>query len=242
MKYDKKELCVKKLDRISVKTFNVHQDYYIKKLEKDYQVNIETGAYGKKYYILEPKQSNTIFLTDASQNIKCLKSKALKNIEAVLKAVLIDDVLPVIDEIVTATGISKSTVRRTVRQMYDEKILLEPETEIIRFENKYTGEIHESCRKKWSYIYYDNLTNGKRDIVDFPNIHKAWGEAFGEKIQELQHMHKSNYNHKLALKTASIHAWNEINITFNLEKGKRAERWNVSSEYKNLINRKYSCN
>ncbi|WP_144491952.1 MULTISPECIES: transcriptional regulator [Bacillus cereus group] len=239
IKYDVKQLCSEIL-KITVQRFRNEKEHYINILKQDYYVTIEIGARNKEFYILEPKENGITVLKDATPKTNELKRNDLKNIELVLKAVLIDNVLPMPEEIAKNIGKSKSTVKRLITKMYDNDILLEPDEETVQMVNKYTGEIFEHIRKKYSYIYYDNLSNGERIVVDLPTIHNAYGEFYAEKMQELMHKHKHHYNHKVANNVAYFYVWEQISKSFDLHKGRRTEKWIVSNEYRKLIIEKYS--
>ena len=238
IKCDVKQLCSEVLE-ISVATFRAHRESYMKKLKSMYNVEIEIGARGKEFFILIPIEDEVIILKDVASDTK-LKKKTLKNIELILKAVLIDKVLPMPDEIAKSTGISKSTVTRCIKKMWDNNILYDPPEEIIETVNKFTGEIHEYTRKKYSFIYYD-IRGEERIILEYPNIHNVYGEYFSEKMNELMYLHKFNFDYDVARNTASIHTWKKVNDTFELNKGNRTAKWLVSSEYRKLINDKYNC-
>ncbi|PEP03814.1 transcriptional regulator [Bacillus toyonensis] len=239
IKYDVKQLCSEIL-KITVQRFRNKKEHYINILKQDYYVTIETGARNKEFFILELKENGITVLKDVTPKTNELKRNDLKNIELILKAVLIDNVLPMPEEIAKNIGKSKSTVRRLIAKMYDNDILLEPDEEIVQMVNKYTGEIFEYVRKKYSYIYYDNLSNGERIVVDLPTIHNAYGEFYNEKMQELMHKHKHWYNHKTAQSVSNIYVWEQMNETFDLRSARRTEKWIVSNEYRKLIIEKYS--
>ncbi len=239
LKYDVEELCEKIL-KVGVPTFNRHKDKYMEKLKGEYHVEIEIGAYGKKYYILEPKESVAILRDVIAENSK-LTNKNLKNIELILKAVLIDKVLPIPEEIAKNIELSESTIKRTIAKMRDNHILLEPNIEIVQTVNKYTGEIFEYERKKHSYIYYDISSAGDRTIINLSTIHNAFGEFFSEKINELMHQHKHRFNYEIAKNVANTYTWKQMNLTFDMRNGNRTKRWIVSSEYQKMINEKYGC-
>ena len=237
IKYDVKQLCAEVLE-ISVPTFRAHRESYMEKLKSMYHVEIEIGARGKEFFILEPIEDEVIILKDVASDTK-LKKKTLKNIELILKAVLIDKVLPRPDEIVKSTKLSKSTVSRCIVIMRENNILYDPPEEIIETVNKFTGEIYEYTRKKYSFIYYD-IRGDERVVLEYPNIHNVYGEYFSEKMAELMYQHKFNFNYEIARITASAHTWKKINETFELEKGNRVAKWLVSSEYRKLIKEKHN--
>ncbi|AJH62315.1 Prophage LambdaBa03, transcriptional regulator domain protein [Bacillus cereus 95/8201] len=237
-RYDAKQIA--EMLKISLQRFRNKKEHYINILKQDYYVNIETGARNKEFFILEPKENRIAVLKDVTPKTNELKRNDLKNIELILKAVLIDNVLPMPEEISKSIGKSEATVKRHIKKMYANDILLEPDEEIVQFVNKYTGEIFEYVRKKYSYIYYDNLSNGERIVVDLPSIHGAYGEFYAEKMQELMHKHKHHYNHKVANNVAYFYTWEQINKSFDLRKSRRTEKWIISNEYRKLIIEKYS--
>lgn len=237
-KYDVKQLCAEEL-KVSVQTFRNNKQKYMDILEQDYHVTIEIGARNKEFYILEPKEKEMVILKDVVPNTTKLKRNDLKNIEAILKAVLIDNVLPIVPEIVEHTGMTESTVKRCMKKMRDNNILLEPETRPDCFINQYTGEIIDYEVKQHSFIYYDKLPSGKRVVLDYLEIHEIYSELYSKKMDKLYHEHKSNYNRKIALNVARVHAQKEVNSIFNLHNGNKTPRWIVDNEYRKLVEEKY---
>jgi hypothetical protein len=237
-RYDAKQIA--EMLKISLQRFRNKKEHYINILKQDYYVTIETGARNKEFFILEPKENGITVLKDVTPKTNELKRNDLKNIELILKAVLIDNVLPMSEEISKSIGKSEATVKRCIKKMRGNDILLEPDEEIVQTVNKYTGEIFEYVRKKYSYIYYDNLSSGERIVIDFPTIHGAYGEFYNEKMKELMHKHKHHYNHKVANNVAYFYTWEQIDKSFDLRSGRRTEKWIVSNEYRKLIIEKYS--
>lgn len=237
IKYDAKQIA--EMLGISLQRFRNKKEHYINILKQDYYVTIEIGSRNKEFFILEPKENGVTVLKDVAPKTNELKRNDLKNIELILKAVLIDNVLPMPEEISKSIGKSEATVKRHKKKMRDNDILLEPDEEIVQTVNKYTGEIFERIRKQYSYIYYDNLSSGERIVVDLPTIHGAYGEFYNEKIQELMHKHKHRYNHKIANNVAYFYTWEQMNKSFDLRKGRRAEKWIISNEYRKWIIEKY---
>ncbi|MFY0762145.1 winged helix-turn-helix domain-containing protein [Metabacillus dongyingensis] len=235
-KYDVSQVCA--LLKITVATFNRHKEKYMTELKKEYNVEIEIGARNKKFYLLTPKKSEMTILKDVTPEVREVKNKALKNIELILKAVLIDNVIPIHDEIIKNTGLSQPTVKRCIKKMKESGILIEPEEKTVQEHDVYTGEIYEYTKKSCSYVYYDNAPNGRKTL-NFPNIHSSYGQFYGEKLKKLHAEHRSNFERKIALNVASFHAWKELNLLFCLHDGNRAEKWIVSSKYKQLIKEKH---
>ncbi|AIK58243.1 sigma-70, region 4 family protein [Bacillus anthracis] len=114
IKYDAKQIA--EMLGISLQRFRNKKEHYINILKQDYYVTIEIGSRNKEFFILEPKENGVTVLKDVAPKTNELKRNDLKNIELILKAVLIDNVLPMPEEISKSIGKSEATVKRHIKK------------------------------------------------------------------------------------------------------------------------------
>ncbi|MDA1660378.1 hypothetical protein PDK35_10420 [Bacillus cereus group sp. TH153LC] len=242
-KYDLKQLCAERL-RIKPATFRKNPEKYLNKLRKTDDVVIEEGpnSNSPKFYYLTPLNENEMpeVLLESNKEVKLTKNSEAQ-IELLLKAVLIDEIVPIYSELAKVIGKTDRTVGNRVKEMKELGILL-PTPTVTEIEcDKETGEItNEYHRKDCYWYYYDTLPNGNiRKLTDTTKVHKAYGIFFKQQISYLKSKHGINYDFKLGSGLADNFAKKRLNEDFPFYSINRVAEWNISKEYVGKIFEKY---
>ena len=146
--YDIKE--ISKLLNVKEPTFRKNPEKQLDKLRPFYHVEVleKEHSNSKQFYNLTPKDVNDVpaVVLDSNNEVKVRKNSE-EQIELLLKAVLIDEMVPIHTELAKVIGKHENTVGNRVREM--KKLGIKLPTPIITVEeyDKETGEITEYHKK-----------------------------------------------------------------------------------------------
>ncbi|PEF42404.1 hypothetical protein [Bacillus wiedmannii] len=242
-KYDLKQLCAERLG-VKPATFRKNPEKYLNKLRKTDDVVIEEGPKSNSptFYYLTPLSENEISeaLLDSNNEVKITKNSE-EQIELLLKAVLIDGMVPVHSELAKVIGKHENTVGNRVREMKELGIKLPTPTVTVTEYDEETGEIiNEYERKNCYWYYYDTLPNGNiRKIIDTTKVHQAYGKYSKKQASYLKRKHGAKYNFKKGGGSADKYAKTMLNEDFGFYSINRTEDWIINKEHANKIYEKY---
>ncbi|WHY28110.1 hypothetical protein [Bacillus wiedmannii] len=242
IKYSTKELCT--FIGITPAYFRKNSEKQLNKLRKAYHVEIEKGPNSNSptFYYLTSLGENEMpeVLLESNNEVELTKNSEAQ-IELLLKAVLIDEIVPIHSELAKVIGKTNRTVGNRVKEMKELGILL-PIPTVTEIEcDKETGEItNEYHRKDCYWYYYDTLPNGNiRKLTDTTKVHNAYGKFFKQQVSYLKSKHGVNYDVKLGSGLADNFAKKMIDDDFGFYSINRAAEWNISKEYVGKIFEKY---
>ncbi|WP_027956339.1 hypothetical protein [Halobacillus kuroshimensis] len=241
--YSLKELCSERLN-ITPAHFRDTERKQLDKLRKTDEVEElpRPKSNSPKYYRLTPLKENNrpAMLLESTDEVK-LSKNASEQIEALLKATVLDDVVPIQKELAKVIGKGPGTVKNRMKDMRALGILLPTPTVTEKDRDPDTGfVIHEYERKDCYWYYYDTLPNGNvKKVIDTTDVHHAYSRYFKQRLNYLKKIKGNLYNPKKGVSTAGNYAMKKLNQDFGFYSLNRKEEWNVSEEYQQKILDKY---
>jgi hypothetical protein len=230
-KYSTKELCELVL-KIKYDTFTAHKKRYLDKLARAYEVRVEREN-GTDYYYLVPK-NNLYTILDCDTG-----KRDINVIESILKVLMEGKVVPVRDEIAKAINVPAGTVRSNINFLKKQEIILGPEYEHLVVINAETAEIvKEYKKKKAAYVYYDIKEDGSRTKLKNQGlVHRKHNDLWREKNENHDYLHLvvRNLNYRPLVAVLRQDVWQELNDTFNLNKGARVPILFIKSEIREQL-------
>ena len=212
------------------------KEYIFTKLLEDYNLSAEEfvaeGENGKKYYKLRKsavskKQMNFDWLKE--QGVKITPKKA-ERWERILKALIVDKVIPVVAEIALQTDLKERTTKEDINEMIELGILERPKGFTRPIADPETGEIiGEEYINPASYTYYLELAKNVRQKIEFDYVHQLYSRTFRQHVEDLQlrftGKKKMFYSDVKANKAANVVALQTVGEVFGEGKVKTAYRW-----------------
>ncbi|GAB6496594.1 prophage LambdaBa03, transcriptional regulator domain protein [Bacillus sp. UMTAT18] len=239
--YDIKE--ISKLLNVKEPTFRKNPEKQLDKLRPFYHVEVleKEHSNSKQFYNLTPKDVNDVpaVVLDSNNEVKVRKNSE-EQIELLLKAVLIDEMVPIHTELAKVIGKHENTVGNRVREMKELGIKLPTPIITVEEYDKETGEITEYHKKDCYWYYYDTLPNGDIEkLTDTTEVHRDYGRYVKQKIAFLKSKFGINYDSEKGRGEANKYAKAMLNKEFGFYSINRVAEWNVSKEYATKIFEKY---
>ncbi|PEJ57056.1 hypothetical protein CN692_14250 [Bacillus sp. AFS002410] len=240
-RYSTNELCAFK--GVTPAYFRKNSEKLLNKWRKTDYIEVIKGPHSNSttYYDVTPKDENELpkVLLESSSEVELTKNSE-KQIELILKAVLIDRIVPIQSELSKVIGKGIGTVKNRVKEMKELGIKLPTPTVLETDYDEETGEIIEYERKDCYWFYYDTLLNGNiKKIIETSEVHNAFGKFYKQQIAYLKSIHGAKYDSNIGNGLANNFALKQLDKKFSFNSINRVAEWNVSEEFEKKICGKY---